>query len=338
MNGKKKADKSSPQRLPVDDKQAKSLLRQTGKALSALTQASPLAIIALDRDAKVLLWNPAAEHLFGWTREEVQGQPYPLVPESELAAFRKLIEEEFKGTRHTGVELKRRHKDGSLVDVTIWTTPLHDPGGHMYGVLGMLADNSERKRTEQQLRLQGAALNATANAVMITDTEGRIEWVNPAYSRLTGYSPEEAIGKNPRQLVKSGKHDRAFYKNLWDTILAGNVWRSETINRRKDGSLYTEDQTIAPVRNERGEITHFVAIKQDISDRKLRDEKLRHLNRMYKITSGINMLIVHTSDRQELFNEACRIAVEEGEFRMVWVGMVSPDKQTVKPVAWAGWE
>jgi PAS domain S-box-containing protein len=102
-----------------------------------------------------------------------------------------------------------------------------------------------------------------------------LQWVNPAFTALTGYTPEEAIGKNPRQLVKSGKHDRMFYKTMWEPILAGQVWRGETINRRKDGSLYVEDQTITPVRNESGKITNFIAIKQDITERKQAEEQTR---------------------------------------------------------------
>ncbi len=126
----------------------------------------------------------------------------------------------------------------------------------------------ERKRAEADLRLQGAALNAAGNAIVITDRNGTIVWTNQAFSTLTGYSAKEAIGENPRNLVKSGVQDQAFYKNLWDTILAGNVWQGEITNRRKDGSLYPEDQTITPVRDDRGEITHFIAIRRDLTEEK----------------------------------------------------------------------
>jgi len=136
-------------------------------------------------------------------------------------------------------------------------------------------DISERKRTEEQFRLQSAALEASANAIMITDRDGIIELINPAFTKLTGYSAKEAIGKNPRDLVKSDKHDAMFYKNIWDTILAGSVWHGDIINRRKDGSLYNEEQTIAPVMDAAGRISHFVAIKQDVTDRKIADQMLR---------------------------------------------------------------
>jgi PAS domain S-box-containing protein len=127
-----------------------------------------------------------------------------------------------------------------------------------------IRDITERKRAEGQLHLQSAALESAANAIMITDEKGKIIWVNPAFTQTTGYSMEEVLGKNPR-LVKSGKQDRAFYQDMWDTILSGKVWRNTIINRCKDGTLNHEDLTITPISDTTGKITHFVAIKQDIT-------------------------------------------------------------------------
>ena len=124
---------------------------------------------------------------------------------------------------------------------------------------------SERKRVEDQLRLQSAALESAANAIMITDANGKIIWVNPAFSRTTGYSFEEAVGRNPR-LLNSGKQEPAFYEEMWKTILSGKVWRNTLINRCKGGTLNHEDLTITPILNQTGKITHFVAIKQDITE------------------------------------------------------------------------
>jgi two-component system cell cycle sensor histidine kinase/response regulator CckA len=135
----------------------------------------------------------------------------------------------------------------------------------------------EASKAEQQAEglLLRAALTASVNAIAITDRTGLIEWVNPAFCKLTQYTLAEAVGKNPRELVRSGQHDRAFYKNLWDTILSGQVWRGDMINRRKDGSFYAEEQTITPVRDGDGAISHFIAVKQDVTARKLAEEQLR---------------------------------------------------------------
>ena len=123
-------------------------------------------------------------------------------------------------------------------------------------------------KQQAEALLLRAALTASVNAIAITDRTGLIEWVNPAFCKLTQYTTAESVGKNLRELVKSGQHDPAFYRNLWDTILSGQVWRGDMINRRQDGSLYIEEQTITPVRDGQGEIRHFIAVKQDVTERK----------------------------------------------------------------------
>lgn len=147
--------------------------------------------------------------------------------------------------------------------------------------------NEQRKKTEDIQILQTAALNATANAIVITDSKGTIEWTNPAFSTLTGYTSSEAIGKNPRDLVKSDSQDSEFYRQMWKTILDGDVWRGELINRKKNGQLYTEDQTITPVRNSAGIISQFISIKQDITDRKKAEDIFQKLSRVVDQTTEI---------------------------------------------------
>ncbi len=129
----------------------------------------------------------------------------------------------------------------------------------------------DREKTRLQemaeaMRVQAAAVAAAANAIVITGRDGRIVTINQAFTDLTGYMPEEAIGQTPR-ILKSGQQDEAFYRELWKTILSGNVWRGRLVNKRKDGSLYTEEMTITPVPGEQGRITHFIAIKSDVTER-----------------------------------------------------------------------
>jgi PAS domain S-box-containing protein len=150
------------------------------------------------------------------------------------------------------------------------------------GQLGLDPDVTEQRGADEQLRLQGAALEAAANAIVITDREGRITWANPAFTRLTGWSLDEARGSSPR-ILKSGQHELSFYEELWRTILSGQVWQGEMVNRRKDGSFYHEEQTITPVRGPgRGEITNFVGVKVDISERRAAREGLFQSERRYR--------------------------------------------------------
>ena len=125
----------------------------------------------------------------------------------------------------------------------------------------------ERISAEEQLRLHTSALEAAANGIVITERDGTILWVNHAFTRLTGYSAEEAVGRNPR-LLKSGQHPPEFYEDLWAAITAGDVWHGELVNKRKDGRCYLEEMTITPVCGPNGEIRNFIAIKQDVSKRK----------------------------------------------------------------------
>jgi len=151
---------------------------------------------------------------------------------------------------------------------------------------------AERKEIERQLRIRTAAIEAAANGIIITDPQGVMLWINPAMTQISGYANDELVGQNTR-LFNSGKMDAGFYSQMWETILAGNVWRGETTNRRRDGSLYIEEQTITPVRNETGQLSHFIAIKQDVTERKLIYEQLEESNRELKTLTD--------SERQQRF-------------------------------------
>jgi PAS domain S-box-containing protein len=165
-------------------------------------------------------------------------------------------------------------KDGTILDR--YSAPVVGKDGKYYGRIWTFRDITERKRAEEQLRVQATALDAAANAIVITDHTGTIQSVNPAFTALTGYTAQEAVGQNPR-ILKGGNHDEAFYRNLWQTISSGQVWRGEMTNRRKDGSLYPEEMTITPLRNADGTIARYIAIKQDITARKELEAQMERL-------------------------------------------------------------
>ncbi len=228
--------------------------------------------------------NQIACQRLGYTREEMlHMSPLELDAPQEPERIPRLMGQIFA---EGGAIFEALHvtKDGRQIPVEISAHVFELNGQRM--LLSIARDLTERKRAEAAMELQGAALAAAANAIVITDTKGTIEWANPAFTAFTGFSVDEARGKNPRELIKSGQHAAAFYKELWDTILAGRVWRGEMINRRKDGTLYTEDMTITPLRDAAGTITHFIAIKQDITERKnleahlLRTQRLESVGRL----------------------------------------------------------
>jgi len=131
-------------------------------------------------------------------------------------------------------------------------------------------------RTDAELVSLLAAIEQAAEAIVITDTQAVIRYVNPAFTKMTGYEAGETIGQNPR-FLKSGRQGPAYYKDLWDTIRAGKVWHGELINRRKDGTLYTEEMTVTPVRDADGAIIQYIAIKKDVTDRKNAEQERRFL-------------------------------------------------------------
>ncbi len=259
----------------AERKQTEAALHESEERYRSLAEAAPDMVFIIGRDDRVEYVNRAAATQFGVGPEEVIGRPREsLFPPQIAEAQKQSLQQVFAGG-----QAARRETAAVFRDQLVWLdtslVPLLDEAGSVRAVLGIARDITDRKQAERQLRLITTALEATANGVVITDPTGATLWVNPAFTTLTGYTSAEALGKNPRDLVKSGQHSREFYRALWQTIASGRPWQGEMINRRKDGSLYAEEQTITPVRNERGEITHFIAIKVDSSDRKRREEALR---------------------------------------------------------------
>ncbi len=162
---------------------------------------------------------------------------------------------------------------------------------------------AERREIERQLRIQTAAMEAAANGIIITDPKGRMLWVNPATTRISGYSEHDLVGQSTR-IFSSGRHETDFYHQMWETILSGRVWHGETTNCRKDGTLYVEEQTITPVWNDDGQLSHFIAIKQDVTERKLIHAQLEESNR--------ELIAITTSERQQRFLAEGLVEVFDG--------------------------
>ncbi len=148
-----------------------------------------------------------------------------------------------------------------------------------------------RRQVEDELHRLASAVEHSASTIVITDTTPRIQYVNPAFTRVTGYTLDEVRGRNPR-LLKSGRHPLEFYQELWSTLLRGEVWRGEFINRKKNGELYYEATRITPVRDATGRVSHYVAVKDDITDRKKSEEALYLLNERLRILREIDQAIL----------------------------------------------
>jgi diguanylate cyclase (GGDEF)-like protein/PAS domain S-box-containing protein len=231
--------------------------------------------------------NEGARRNLGYSMETLLTlSPVDLKPEFTETSFRKTIEPLLLYEKDNLIfETIHRRENGSLYPVEVHLQLVEREGRALF--LAIINDITERRRADADLRKLSQAVEQSANAVVITDTEGRIEYANPKFVEVSGYPLSEVMGKKLR-ILKSGTHTTEFYQNLWQTIKGGNVWRGEIRNRRKDGTLYWEDCTITPVFDLSHKLVNFIAVKEDITVRKTLEEAerdQRHLAEALRDTS-----------------------------------------------------
>ncbi len=299
----------------TERKRAEESLRKTSVLLERIFSTTEFLLVYLDADFNFIRVNRAyAEATEGKSPEFFEGKNhFELYPDPENEAiFRRVV-----GTGEPYVAYARPFEYAGHPErgATYWNwnlQPVKEENGRVNGLVLSLINVTERERAyitlrqhEEQLRLQGAALEAAANGFIITGRDGKIIWVNPAFTRLTGYPIEEVVGQKPN-LLKSGKQGQDFYKNLWDTILSGQIWHGELVNRHKDGHEYTEEMTIAPLQAEGGEISHFIAVKQDITGRKQHEREREAIitvsNALRQARTRIEILNVILDQLVDLFD------------------------------------
>ena len=291
-------------------------LKLSEERFRSIVNIVPDAIFLVNQLGEIVLANAQCPALFGYSTTEFLGMPIEdLVPERFEGHARlreNYLDDPYPRPMGKGAEIFAQRKDGSQFQAEISLSPMQTPNGVL--ILAAIRDISERKTAEERLRLQSAALESAATGVVITDINGQIISVNPAFTEITGFDSTEVIGKNPR-LLNSGMHNLEFFENMWGTILAGKIWQGETFNLRKDGTLYVEEQTIAPVRDEQGKITHFISTKQDITGRKqaeeMRDQLMHTIihdlrNPLTSILAALDMLD-YWSERLKLEAEPVEI-------------------------------
>ena len=254
------------------------LLSQKLKAYRLMDHVSDAILVILAATGDVVEANASACRLLGHEHAQLLTLKLSALlrsanPGSGWAALRDALCLRGQGTFH----LDLLASDGRAVPCRLDVRKVSE-GGAAHLVL-VARDLSDLMAQNEQIRLQIQALNALDHAVLITDAQASVVWVNAAFTRLTGYELAEAVGRKPAELVKSGRQDKGFYEYIWASILAGKVWRGELINRRKDGSLYDEEMSITPIlAGTGGAITHFIAVKQDITGRKAQEAQLRQLS------------------------------------------------------------
>ncbi|MGW8301496.1 MAG: PAS domain S-box protein [Desulfobacterales bacterium] len=252
-------------------------LEQAEERSRLLLESAAEGIFGVGQDGLVTFINPAGLAMLGFEAEEVIGrQIHPLVhhTRSDGTAY-PLMECPMHQTLTRGTAAKIDdeilwRKDGTYFPVEYSSVPI-DKNGTIKGSVVVFSDITERKKAEQELQKLSSAIEQSQVSVVITDPDGVIEYVNPKFSEVTGYRFDEAVGQNPR-VLNSGTQSPEFYKDMWGTIKAGRVWQGEFANKKKNGEVFWENATISPLRNKEEQITHFVAVKEDITERKQAEE------------------------------------------------------------------
>lgn len=278
--------------------------------------AAPVGITIADatsEDEPLIYVSDEFVELTGYSEQEALGQNCRFLQgeetsEERVATMRAAIDAEEPVT----VTLRNYRKDGTMFWNRVTITPVTDTSGAVTHLLGYQEDVSEMKMYEQEKNLFKKQAEAAPYAMFITDQNGVIEYVNPAFERMTGYSASEAHGQNPR-ILKSNTEDDSFYENLWETITAGDVWEAELVNQKKSGELYRVHQIIVPIENEMEEITHFACLERDISDTVFTEQVLNVVNRIlrHNLRTSINVIDGYTDILKEDLSEADRLAAVE---------------------------
>jgi|GEM_PF-3266183 len=251
-------------RLVISQLELRRYNNQTAALQASVLDSSYDAIITMTIDGEVTSWNKAAARIFGYTEAEAIGQPvtifYPIERLEEANIILERINQ-LEGVEH--FETVRVHKNGTHIDVSETISPLKDSYGNDVGILKIVRDITDLKKSQTQFRDITSALNQTA-IIAITDAFGNITMVNDKFCDISKYSREELIGQNHR-ILNSGHHPHQFFADMWKTIASGKTWQADIKNRAKDSSFYWVDTTIVPFLNERGKPYQYLAIRKDIT-------------------------------------------------------------------------
>lgn len=277
-------------------------LRHTNHTLQTLITASPRAIFTLDVEGYVKIWNPAAEQMFGWTEAEVINHPNPIFIDDPLEEYSTLRTNLLQGITYS-VELRRHKKDGSAIDIIFSAAPLKNSENQIDGIVAVIADITEQNQQAQQVRLLQSVVVNTNDAVVITEAEPidepglRIIYVNEAFTKITGYSPEEVLGKTPR-ILHGPKTDRAELDKIRSALSRWESVTVEVINYRKNGSEFWNEFSIVPVADRTGWYTHWIAIQRDTTERKQAEQALRQSEERFRslIENALDIIMILNTD------------------------------------------
>ena len=310
----------------TDRRKAEEALRKSETLYRTTFNDASVGIDLVDRDGRFLEANNTLETFLGYTREELSKlsildvtHPADVVRTGEL--HQALVRGEMEAYR---LEKRYVRKDGTVLWADTSVSTVRDADGTYRATVGVIVDINQRKESEAAYLRLATAVEQAAETIEITDARGIIVYVNPAFERTTGYSYREAVGRNPR-LLKSGRHDDGFYRALWQTIAGGKVWSGRFQNKKKDGTVFHEDASISPVKDESGNIVNFVAVKRDVTQELLLEKQLKQAQKLESI-AALAGGIAHD------FNNLLTIASGYTELLLLENGADGPGHQELKSI------
>jgi PAS domain S-box-containing protein len=252
----------------TDRRQGELALRDSERNLRATLDSLPDTATLKDNEGRYLAVNAIWRTRYNQPDNEVVGKTdFDLFPYEKALEYSRRDEQVRRTLQPLCAEISHTTKEGKTVWLEIHKIPFFDAEKNCSGLVSISRDITQQRTAEQRLRLLTRAVEQSPASIVITNPLGNIEYVNPYFERTTGYTSAEVIGLNPR-VLRTGDQPKSFYEDLWDTITAGREWRGEFCNKKKDGSCFWEQASISPVRNEQGEIVQFIAVKEDITERK----------------------------------------------------------------------
>jgi PAS domain S-box-containing protein len=293
----------------TERKQAEEALRESNETLRALINASPLAIMAIDAESKVTMWNPAAEEIFGWTEGEVLGQYNPLVPPDKLTEHEKLRERAFRGDTFTAVEVVRQRKDGTLVDVSLSTAPVYGSDGRMKSMMAVVEDISERKRTESALKQSEEKFRAlfdhTPGIAFVIDKDTRLIAANKLRQSRIG----DDIGRKALERKGVSPETRQFWHAVESQVIESGfpAWYTEIV-RDGDREIRYYENRLRPIKRD-GKVTMVIGVAYDVTERVRTEEIIRESEaklrlqseHLEEVNAALNVLLKRRDeDKQEL--------------------------------------
>jgi diguanylate cyclase (GGDEF)-like protein/PAS domain S-box-containing protein len=290
-------------------------LRESEKRFRNLYEEAPLGYQSLDEEGRVIDVNQAWLAMLGYEKEEVIGR---CIGDFLPGQRRELLMDRFPQPKESGdihgLEIEMLHRNATPITVSVDGRVGHDGQGKFKQTHCILSDVTERKRAEEKLRLAATVFENTTEGVVITDAEANIIAVNKAFTEITGYPEDEVLGSKP-SLLRSGRHDQSFYRDMWAAIHQAGRWRGEVWNRHKGGEPFPEWLTISRVTNEAGRVTHYVGVFSDISIIKESEQKLVHLAHHDALTDLPNRLLI----LERIDHAIARAKRERGKVALVYM-------------------